>query len=675
MNVEKDKNNSLIQTNSLNGQNLQKKSFFNPEKNNITQDLLYFKNDVLKDIRKLEEKLSLKLTAQNLMSSEQFENFEKKLDELSNYISKVHSLVLDTNEITEQIKNFGKFKTKTEDNFNRINLRISLFQKEYKDYSSNIEKLVNENLRYPGIIGRNSKFLNFRYFIDFILKNFKEVNEFKDEVRDFEINDFKKKVNSDISDFRFAINDNYQNSIRLIGNTFKEFDEKIADLIKRNDNNMKKNEEKFEEIKNNINNYFSEYQTKFESLEKILNDKFKEQLNEMEKFKSIKEELVANIDNFKLSMEEQKKEIISKNNNIEKHENSENIINDNSINNNTINNNINNINNSNNNNSINNNITNGINNNITNGINNNINDNNKNDNNKNDNNMNDNKELNFLLNSRNINFQTILSREKRNLLIELLNDINALDEYQNSEEKNNIDSSLNERIHSLHIERSMSFDKTQRNFIDENNELKIFQHKKKLDNNINIFNKDIIRSNYSISNIPNIKIKKVHLPEHLVKINLNQTARAFHSKYKGLNMMQNNISPVKSKKNIDFNDIFNNNEKKAINIPKMNKNKESKNKIMKLTTFEKEDEKKPNLQLNKNMSSLLIIKPKTKNILKNIENLKKNKKKSWSFECEKNLKDQKVQIGFRKTFNIKNRIKEIILMNSKNLKKTRKIEL
>ena len=143
MNVEKDKNNSLIQTNSLNGQNLQKKSFFNPEKNNITQDLLYFKNDVLKDIHKLEEKLSLKLTAQNLMSSEQFENFEKKLDELSNYISKVHSLVLDTNEITEQIKNFGKFKTKTEDNFNRINLRISLFQKEYKDYSSNIEKLVN----------------------------------------------------------------------------------------------------------------------------------------------------------------------------------------------------------------------------------------------------------------------------------------------------------------------------------------------------------------------------------------------------------------------------------------------------------------------------------------------------------------------------------------------------
>ena len=668
MNDEKGKNNSSIKTNSLNAQNLQNKSFFNPEKSNIAQDLLYFKNDVLKDMRKLEEKLSLKLTEQNLTSTEQHDNLEKKLNELSNHISSVHSLVLDTNEIAEQIKSFGKFKTKTEDNFNRINSRISSFQKEYRDYINSIEKLVNENLRYPGVIGRNAKFLNFRYFIDFIIKGFKEVNEFKDEVRGFEINEFKKKVNSDISDFRFAISDNYTNSIRLIGNTFKEFDVKIADLIKRNNDNMKENEEKFEELKNKINNYFSEYQTKFESLEKIINDKFKEQLNEIEKFKSIKEELVADINSFKSSLEEQKKEINNKNNNIENHDKSEKNINNNSINNNNINNNINNsnnnsINNNNNNNTINNNVNNNIiNNNTINTI-------------INDNNMNNNKELKFHLNSRNINYQTILSRDKRNLLIELLNNINAIDEYQNSEEKNNIESSSNERIHSLHIESSKSFEKTPRNFIDENSELKIFQNKKKLENNINIFNKDIIRSNYSISNIPNIKIKKVILPENLAKINLNQTTRSFYSEYKGLKMIQNNISSVKSKKNIDFNDIINNNGKNGNSIPKININKEPKNKIIKLATYDQVDEKNPNLQLNRNMSSLLIIKPKTKNILKNIENIKKKNKNSWSFECEKNLKDQQIQIGFRKTFNMKNKIRDIILMNSKKLKKSRKIEL
>ena len=357
-------------------------------------------------------------------------------------------------------------------------------------------------MRYPGVIGRNAKFLNFRFFIDFIIKNLKDVNEFKDEVRNYEINDFKKKINSDISDFRFTISNNYKNSVRLIGNTFKEFDVKIEDLIKRNSNNMKENEEKIEELTSKINNYFSEYQTKFESLEKIINDKFKEQLNEIEKFRTMKEALVADINNFKSSLETQKKEIINKNNknnNNEIQENSKNLLNDNNINKSI-------------NKSINNNIINSINNSFNNSI------YNISCNNIIDDHDTNNKEFNHHLNSRNINYKTILTRDKRNFLIKLLNNINEKDKYQNISEKNNMESSSNKRNHSLHIERLKSFEKIQNNFIDENNELKISQVKKTSDNKINIFNKDknIIKSNYSISNIPNIKFKKVILPEHLV---------------------------------------------------------------------------------------------------------------------------------------------------------------
>ena len=634
MSSQKDNNNSSTPMNSINTQN---KSFFNPEKSKMIQDLLYFKNDILKDIRKLEEKLGLKLNEQNSMISEQYENFEKKLTELSNYISKVHSLVQDTNDIMDQIKNLMKFKNRAEENFNRINSRITTFQKENKDYINNIEKLINENLKYPGVIGRNAKFLNFRYFIDFIIKSLKDVNEFKDEIRDFDINDFKKKINSDISDFRFAINDNYKNSVRLIGNTFKEVDVKIADIIKKNYDNMKENEEKFEELKNRINNYFTEYQTKFESLEKNINDKFNEQFNEIAKFKTMKDEFIADMNNFKSSLEIQKKEIINNNNINENQENSENLIN-----------NTNNI----------------MNNNIINDI---ISDNN--------NNTNSDKEFKSHLNSRNINCKTILTKEKRNLLIELLNNINVIDEYQNSEAENNVDSLLHKGMHSLHLERSKSYEKTPRNYIDENNEVKIFSAKKKSDNNINILNKDIIRSNYSISNIPNIKIKKVILPEHLIRLNMNQTTRAMPSENKGFKMLQNNIPSTKSKKNSDFNDN-NSNGKNIFNVLKINKIKEAKNKIIRLANSDQADEKKHNLHLNRNMSSFLIIKAKSKNsIIKNLENIKKRKKNNLSFDGEKNYKDEQAQMGFRKTFNMKNKIREIILMNSKNLKKSRKIEL
>ena len=224
-------------------------------KNEINKDLIYFKNEILFDIRKLEERFNLKLTEQSIMSSEQYDSFENKLTELNERINKVQSLILDSIEQTEEIKAFRRFKTKAEENFNRINLKIISFQKENEDLNNNIEKTINENLRYPGIIGKNGKFLNFRYFIDYTLKSLNDLNEFRDEIRLLNFNEFKRKINKDINDFRFSLSDNYKNSIRLIGNNFKEFEKKVENLTQRNNKNMEENEAKFEKIKNNFNKY------------------------------------------------------------------------------------------------------------------------------------------------------------------------------------------------------------------------------------------------------------------------------------------------------------------------------------------------------------------------------------------------------------------------------------
>ncbi len=138
-------------------------------------------------------------------------------------------------------------------------------------------------------------------------------------------------------------------------------------------------------------------------------------------------------------------------------------------------------------------------------------------------------------------------------------------------------------------------------------------------------------------------------------------------------IQNNNIHSIKLKKNINFNDNISNNEKNINNTKKIKKNKEVINKNIKLSNSNKKDEKRSNFQLNKNMSSFLIIKEKSKNNrLKNLEYMKKN---NFSFDGVKYLKDEQVQIGFRKTFNLNYKIRDIILMNSKSFKKSRKIEI
>ena len=81
----------LSDANSINTAHSSNKSLLSQE----MQDLLYFKNDILKDVRRMEEKMNIKLTEQNIVSSEQYNAYEKKLDMLSTQINMINSMMIE----------------------------------------------------------------------------------------------------------------------------------------------------------------------------------------------------------------------------------------------------------------------------------------------------------------------------------------------------------------------------------------------------------------------------------------------------------------------------------------------------------------------------------------------------------------------------------------------------
>ena len=661
------------------------RGFLNPEIASIKQDILFFKNDMLKDIRKLEEKLNLKMTNQNLMSSEQYNAFEKKMDSITTQITEINSLLVNNTNLTEKVNTLQIFKSRTEDSIFRVNARINTFQKEYREYIDNVEILINNNLKYPGIIGKNSRFSNFRHFIDYILKYFNDFNDFKDEIRNFNFNEFKKKIISDLNDFRFAINENYSNSILLIQRNVQDFDKRMDDLIKKNEKFLKANESKFEELENKINNYLSEYQAKFTSLEQNINEKYDEQLKEVENIKNLKNEFIEEMEKIKTKFEE-----------IKKNEESKDINNENNfllkiINNNYIsesqkgteeNNNI------------------------------------ENDNYKNLQKLliEQKEESQAVLKSRNFNNQKN-EHQKINNIIKLLllnnnnnnNKINLsiiknncneiMKKIKNIEEKNNIVNNSDD--HSKRMNKTLSIEKTDslekfKNILKEkNNDIinsnnnfqnienhlilsneEILNKKKQSENNedsnryLNLAKKEVSKNNYSISNIANTKITKVLLPESLNKKNKNRNPKihisnSSVSENKKIKLISNDLSCSNTKKYSiqDSNNI----KKSIIDFTKINKQKNEKIKSM--------DSERLNRRINEskmhsNLKSLMVIKTKSKD--KILNDLSKKKKRSSSFENEK---DENVQIEFRKTFHLNNKVKELILVNSKNLKKNRKIQI
>ena len=629
---------------------------FNPENSSIKQDLLFFKNDILKDLRKIEEKLNIKLTEQSVSNNDQYEACEKKLDIINSKIIRVNNFVTDNSDISEKINSFQSFKSKTEDSILSLDSRMDIIQKESKESIFKMEKIIEDNLKYPGIIGPNSKYANFRFFIDFLLKNINLLNDFKNEMKNYDFTGFKKTVNSDLREFRFVLNENNRNLRKLLELNIKEFNCKINDLNQKID-------KKFEDIDNKIRDYKStlserlslneeKVENKFNILYNNIEDKYKEQLNEINNVKNLNNKSNEDINNVK--------------NNLSKLEKSFNILKYSSENKIFL-----------------------------------------------GDNIDSNQLKNFLMEKNQISNLQMNMKD----FVNIDSNIQIYDNnMQNYEEKTNSVNTLENLTHNKVnlIDHYNSFNNSQNNdmnlkqnyYSDENNEVR--SRKGKFDelnndkekNNYNSdlkkpmilnkytnFKKAIFQNNYSIMNIPNIKIAKVIIPENINYYKRIRTSKSSAFDKRKKRVMSNN--PSISKKyylqntdnlNINRNSMTNLDNLKEITKIKNTKNKREKGK--KYIQSAKIIGHRSAQNQTDDVNSLLAIKTSTKNsFLNSYDNSKKSQTRSLSLENNKKTKDEKagkdekIQIEFQKTFNDKNKFKELFLVNAKNLKKNRIIKM
>ena len=137
----------------------------------IQQDLLYLKNDILKNNKSMEARIDNLIDA----AINQIEKyFEPKINSLSEKINIItNSKTIDL--LEEKFKqNFKELNTLN----SKLQQEISVIRSKYEMFSRQINESVDQNTQkiqniilYPGIIGPNSKYSSFHNFIDFVLKS------------------------------------------------------------------------------------------------------------------------------------------------------------------------------------------------------------------------------------------------------------------------------------------------------------------------------------------------------------------------------------------------------------------------------------------------------------------------------------------------------------------------
>ena len=296
----------------LNNKNLQNnleninKDFLNDKI--FIKDILHFKNDILKEIKQLEYKISIQNNINNDMNrkfsfyNSKLEDFSKKIDNYSNVINKN---VGESNYYTNKLDLLYEFKTKIEQDSISQNLKLNLTAEELKDAINKYDKLIYNNIIYPGIIGMDCKFKNYHEFVDYVLQQITNFSNFK-EKNIIDLKTYKKKLDSNIKSlnlqFQSLLNNANSYSIKNIKeseekclNQIKSFDEKIFELRVENCDFVKKMEiqnkeilkewKKITDIKKEITDYI---ETTIENIKNSNNEIKKLFDGYQEEFKEIK---------------------------------------------------------------------------------------------------------------------------------------------------------------------------------------------------------------------------------------------------------------------------------------------------------------------------------------------------------------------------------------------------
>ena len=301
----------------------------------ITQnDFIFFKNELLSDIKQIESRMLSRLKesidqneSQIFSMNSKFNSFQTKLLELSTKIN------LDNSHI-ERINELFSFKSNIDEKFISQEKKMKKLNDYIKDSIYSMNKLFQENISYAGVIGPNTKFQNFHAFIDFVIENINNLNSFKDKMISLDIQNYKTKFDKMMKGYKIQLDSIINSSQKMIKETLIIYDNKINYLINSLDNKISepknfllerigKVQENCNELHNNILSIKEEllkqfdlskdeYEKKIENIS-LINDKYKsdfeninkkiEEMNDFIKFK------ISNVDDI---LNEQESNLLSK---------------------------------------------------------------------------------------------------------------------------------------------------------------------------------------------------------------------------------------------------------------------------------------------------------------------------------------------------------------------------
>ena len=270
-----------------------KDNIINKDEKSLKEDIIYFKEELLKQMNTLEKSISQQKEEIRAKMNGKFILYDDTIEKLDIKFSELKKLV-DTNKyIKEQMDNWSHFKSDISKISTGNEIKLTLLEKETYSNFYRIDKLLSNSIIYPRIIDKNARFKNFHEFIDYVLEKISILDIFKSKI-ELDLQSFKVKVDKIIQGLKIKLDCSINDARQIVKNGVKENEiiikdyitGKIYDLQVKNNEFEKKIEKNIEELNLGLN--------AFDEKMKLVNEKFEEKMG-IDKFKEEKDSVYYDI--------------------------------------------------------------------------------------------------------------------------------------------------------------------------------------------------------------------------------------------------------------------------------------------------------------------------------------------------------------------------------------------
>ena len=249
-------------------------------------DYIFFKNEILGDMKKLETKCAEKISQIKSLIDSQDEKINIKIKDLINSFQLLSTQIEEQNKSTKLEEYIDKIRQKLEDLSTKNQIKINILEKDLNNACFKYDQIFSNNLIVPGLIGVSCPYSNLKQFLEYINQKLKEIS-FGKEKHIIESKKFKEKM-VDINAQNKAQFEVIQNKLNTIfTNVCKECDsickERMNILEKRIESLRLENGQYAFELKQKKEDFLVEWD-KLNKIEKNLTNKYQE---EWEKYNEI----------------------------------------------------------------------------------------------------------------------------------------------------------------------------------------------------------------------------------------------------------------------------------------------------------------------------------------------------------------------------------------------------